>query len=287
VPDANIGHFFRHFAFYGAIIMVRQPAVAGQFYPGAPEALKKLIEKLTKKSAVKKKVFGIVSPHAGLAYSGQVAGDVYSRIKLPGTIIVIGPNHTGRGRPFSLVKKGSWATPLGQVEIDEDFSGRLLKASRFLQDDLTAHSFEHSIEVQLPFLQFFKAGFKFVPIMLSHSDLAIYREIGNNIADCVRDLKKDVLIVASSDMTHYEEQKIAQAKDREAINAILELNEEKLLKKIDEFDISMCGYAPVAVMLAAVKKLGAKTAELVKYQTSGETTGDYSAVVGYAGIIVS
>lgn len=266
--------------------MIREPAVAGQFYPRMPAELKKLVGELTDKDARRRAALGVVSPHAGLIYSGSVAGAVFSRIELTETFIIIGPNHTGHGRPFSVMKDGIWKTPLGEVKIDEQLTDDLLKHSRFLQDDVMAHSFEHSVEVQLPFIQFFKNEFKFIPIILSRADLATYREIGGNIAESIKRLKKDVLIVASSDMTHYEPHNTAKAKDNEAIKAILELDEEKLLKKINELDISMCGYAPVVVMLAAAKLLGAKKAELIKYQTSGDASGDYSSVVGYAGIAV-
>lgn len=267
--------------------MVREPAVAGQFYPGTADSLRKLVGQMTDKGAQRRPAIGAVSPHAGFVYSGAVAGAVFSKIQLPDNYIIMGPNHTGSGRPFSIYKDGSWKTPLGEVEIDKQLTADLLRRSRLLQDDVRAHSFEHSIEVQLPFLQFFKKDFKFVALMLSHADLLTYREIGINIAESIKDSKKDVLIVASSDMTHYEPHKIAIAKDQEAIKAILNLDEEGLLKKIDELDISMCGYAPTVIMLVAAKKLGAKKAELIKYQTSGEVSGDYSAVVGYAGIIVS
>lgn len=266
--------------------MVREPAVAGQFYPGTAASLNKMLDKLASKDIQRKRVLAVVSPHAGFVYSGPVAGAVFSGIKLPDNYIIMGPNHTGRGRPFSMMKEGSWSTPLGEIAINSDLANILLKQSKFLQDDATAHSFEHSVEVQLPFIQYFKSDFKFVPIVLSHADLAVYREIGAALAESIKEFKKDVLIIASSDMTHYEEHKIAQSKDQEAIKAILELDEEKLLKKIDEFDISMCGYAPTVVMLVAAKRLGATKAELVKYQTSGEALGDYSAVVGYAGIAV-
>lgn len=267
--------------------MIREPAVAGQFYPGTAAALKKMVEKLTEKNIQRKAAIGVVSPHAGFVYSGAVAGAVFSTISLPDTYIIIGPNHTGSGRPFSIMADGSWMTPLGEVKIDKELAADLLKRSRLLQDDVRAHSFEHSVEVQLPFIQFFKESFKFVPMVLSHADLAVYREIGNDIAESIKHLKKDAVIIASSDMTHYEPQETAKAKDHEAIKAMLEMDEEKLLKKIDEIDISMCGYAPASVMLAAAKKLGGKFAQLVKYQTSGDVSGDYSAVVGYAGIIVS
>ena len=171
--------------------MVREPAVAGQFYPGEASTLKALVAKLTRKDVKRVNALGVVSPHAGLVYSGPVAGEVFSRVNLPDVYIIIGPNHTGRGRPFSLMKNGSWATPLGEVKIDEALSADLLSHSRFLQDDPTAHAFEHSVEVQLPFIQFFKKDFKFVPIILAHADLAAYREIAANIADAIKKSKKN------------------------------------------------------------------------------------------------
>jgi len=267
--------------------MIREPAVAGQFYPGAKPELFKMVSGLVNKNATQKKALGIVSPHAGFIYSGIVSGAVFSGVKPAASYIVIGPNHTGRGRPFSLMKIGAWLTPFGRIQVNKRLAGDLLKRSRFLQDDPVAHAFEHSVETQIPFVQFVNEGATFVPIILSNAGVDIYREIGNDIAESIKQYPSDVLIVASSDMTHYEQQKIVVDKDKEAINAILELDEEKLLKKIKDFDISMCGYAPVVVMLCATKKLGAKHAELVKYQTSGDASGDYSAVVGYAGIIVS
>ena len=163
----------------------------------------------------------------------------------------------------------------------------ILDKSSFIQEDLRAHSFEHSIEVQLPFLQYIKEKVTFVPLLLSHADIATYRQIGKTIAETIKNANKDLMIIASSDMTHYEAQDIAKAKDEKAIEAISELDEEKLLRVVEEYDISMCGYAPTAAMLVAAKILGAKEAKLVKYQTSGDATGDYSAVVGYAGIMVS
>jgi AmmeMemoRadiSam system protein B len=267
--------------------MTREPAVAGQFYPGSKATLSKLVAELTQKNLQLKSAIGIISPHAGFVYSGPVAGKVFSQLKLPDVFIIMGPNHTGRGRPYSLVKEGVWQTPLGKVEIDIDLAGDLLLRSRFLQDDITAHAFEHSIEVQLPFIQFFKEEFKFVPIILSNAGADVYLDIAESVAKVIKESKKEILIIASSDMTHYEPHKIAKAKDQEAIKAILNLNEKELLKKIDDLDISMCGYAPTVVMIIAAKMLGAKTAELVEYQTSGDVSGDYASVVGYAGIIVS
>jgi AmmeMemoRadiSam system protein B len=267
--------------------MTREPAVAGQFYPGTAASLKKTVGELVEKDAKRLAAVAVVSPHAGFVYSGAVAGAVFSRIILPDTYIIMGPNHTGSGRPYSVIKDGSWKTPLGEVGIDAQLAAGCLRHSKFLQDDVRAHAFEHSVEVQLPFIQFFKENFKFVPVVLSHADFDIYTDIANAIAETIKESGKQALLVASSDMTHYEPQKTAAAKDREAINAVLALDEKRLLKKIDDLDISMCGYAPTVVAIMAAKMLGAKTAQLVKYQTSGEVSGDYSSVVGYAGIIIS
>jgi len=182
---------------------------------------------------------------------------------------------------------GAWRTPLGEVEIDSELGKRILDGSSHLQEDALAHQYEHSIEVQIPFLQYFRSDVRIVPIVLGHASGDIYKEIGKELARVIRESKRDVVIMASSDMTHYEPQELAKQKDNAAIKAMLDLDEDELLKRVEEMNISMCGYAPVAALIAAAKELGAKSAELVKYQTSGDTTGDYTSVVGYAGIIFS
>ncbi len=266
--------------------MDREAVVAGQFYPDSEGALEKQIKGFIDEEAEKEEVLGVVSPHAGYIYSGKVAGAVYSRIRPAETFILLGPNHTGRGRPFSIMTAGRWKTPLGSVEVDSDMAGEIFSGSRHLEEDEKAHRYEHSLEVQLPFLQYLKKDFHFVPIVLSQGNLGIYRDIGKAIARAVNSQGRKTIIIASSDMTHYESGKSAEKKDKEAIKAILDLNEEQLLEKVRELDISMCGYAPVATTLAACKELGAKEAELIQYMTSGDVSGDYSAVVGYAGIII-
>jgi len=268
--------------------MKRQPSVAGQFYPGTEASLKREVQRLLglSKSRAKKKAIGILSPHAGYIYSGPVAGLVYSKIEIPDTVIILGPNHTGTGARFSLFKEGIWDTPLGDVEIDRELAQALLEDCKFLEEDIKAHIYEHSLEVQLPFIQYIKKNFKIVPVVLSTYSLEAYQGLGESIASAIRQLNRDALIIASSDMTHYEEQSSAERKDKKAIEAILNLDEAQLLNRVESLNISMCGYIPATVMLIAAKKLGAKRAELVKYQTSGDITGDYSAVVGYAGIIV-
>jgi len=267
--------------------MIRNPVVAGQFYPASASQLKKMIEMFVDEKVEKQDVIGLVSPHAGYVYSGPVAGAVISRIKFKDTFIILGPNHSGMGKPLSIMTRGRWETPLGEVEIDSELANQILATSSHLQEDDVAHQYEHSIEVQIPFLQYFQPDIRIVPITLAYGSGAVYKEIGKEIAKAVRELNREVVIIASSDMTHYEPQESAQKKDTQAIDAILHLDEDELLKRVEELNISMCGYAPTASLIAAAKELGAKAAELVRYQTSGDTTGDYSAVVGYAGIIIT
>jgi hypothetical protein len=182
--------------------------------------------------------------------------------------------------------EGAWQTPLGEVEIDTELAKKILADSEHLEEDEGAHLYEHSIEVQLPFLQYFKPDFKLVPLVFGHPDGAVYKEVGKKIAEAVKALGREVVILASSDMSHYEPQESVQKKDTQAIGAILRLDEDELLKRVYELNITMCGYAPAVSLIVAAKELGATGAELVKYQTSGDVTGDFSAVVGYAGIII-
>jgi AmmeMemoRadiSam system protein B len=266
--------------------MIRKPSVAGQFYPSSAAELRKMIKNMVREDVVKEDVIGLVSPHAGYIYSGGVAGATISRVKLRDTVIVMGPNHTGMGRPFSIMAEGSWQTPLGEVKIDAELAKRILSVSGYLEEDEQAHLFEHSIEVQLPFLQYFKPDFKLVPIIFGQSGGGVYKEIGRQIAGAIKELGREVVIIASSDMSHYEPQESAQKKDTQAIGAMLKLDEDELLKRVAEFNITMCGYAPAVSLIAAARELGASGAELVKYQTSGDVSGDFTSVVGYAGIII-
>lgn len=268
--------------------MVRKPAVAGQFYPSSKSDLIKQIEKFVNKDAEKIDVKGAIMPHAGYVYSGFVAGQTASRITPKDTFVILGPNHTGYGEQFSIMTEGSWQTPLGDVKIDSELAKAIKSESKYLKEDQKAHAQEHSIEVELPFLQYLGGDFSFVPIAFFPAELAIYKDIAGSIARAIEKLgKKDsTVIVASSDMTHYESHEEAQSKDKQALDAVLKLDEDELFNKVRDLNISMCGYAPAVIMLAASKLLGAKKAELVKYQTSAVVSGDYSAVVGYAGVIV-
>lgn len=269
--------------------MIRNPAVAGQFYSGSKESLIEEVGKLIPASAKKKEdAIGVISPHAGYIYSGSVAGAVLSSIKPKPVYIIMGPNHTGLGSPFSLSTSDAWITPLGSVTINKTLAERILKNCPEISRDEFAHIQEHSIEMQLPILQVLQKSFTIVPIVVSPGPIEQYKKIGQGIAKSIRELKleKDVAIIASSDMTHYESQDSAREKDSRVIDAVLKLDEKALLERIEKFDISMCGYAPAAIMMAAAKSLGAGKAKLIKYQTSADVSGDYSSVVGYAGMVI-
>lgn len=267
--------------------MIRHPIASGKFYPGTAEQLRALIGSFVEETEDKFEAIGIVVPHAGYMYSGSVAAAVIARIEPADTYVIIGPNHTGMGKPFSIMTVGAWQTPLGDVQVDSELAQNILTNSKYLQEDRTAHQGEHSIEVQLPLLMHFKPDMKFVPVVLAVATLEVYREIAQSIAQAIKESPgKKIIIVASSDMTHYEAQEAAAQKDKRAIEAILKLDETELLERVIRERITMCGYAPAVTMLAAAKALGAKSAELVRYQTSGDASGDYSSVVGYAGVII-
>jgi hypothetical protein len=271
-----------------ALSNARKAAVAGQFYPGTAQELKKEIESLIDKQAIKQDCLACMLPHAGYIYSGKVAAETISHINIKDTVILLGPNHTGYGKAFSIMADGTWQTPLGEVKIDSSLAKDLLSGSKYLEDDCLAHTYEHSLEVELPFLQYFKSDFRIVPIAFMSDDLAALKETGKEIAAVLKasKMKDSAMIIASSDMTHYESQEEASHKDNEAIKAILELDEDRLMERVKRLRISMCGYAPAIVMISAAKSLGARSAKLIKYQTSGDVTGDRDSVVGYAGIIL-
>ncbi len=265
--------------------MKREAVYAGSFYPASARELKAAIKRTVDEKATREEVIGYYAPHAGYQFSGVVVGAVVSRVQLKDTFIIIGVSHQGMGAPFSIMTEGSWETPLGEVQIDSDLAKRILSGSTYLKSDVLAHLEEHSVEVQLPFIQYFRPDVKFVPILLSHGNAAIYKSIGKAIAKAIKESGKDAVIVASGDMTHYETQKSAQTKDMKAVEAILALDVDLLLDRVRTMNITMCGYATASVLIYAAKELGAGHAELVKYQTSGDASGDYARVVGYAGVI--
>ena len=264
--------------------MVRNAAVAGQFYPGREKALNEELDSMIPEVKGKIDVIGAISPHAGYMYSGGVAGEVYAKIKPKKTFVVISPNHTGYGARFALSSE-NWQTPIGKIDIDTSLLGSLEAKTSLVEIDPSAHAFEHSVEVQLPFIQRIAPSAKILPMTVQHGTLAELTEVAEAIADSIIDTQTEAVIIASSDMTHYESRESAEVKDKKAIEAVLKLDAEKLLQVVEENDISMCGYIPSAIMLLAAKKLGAKKAELVRYTDSGETTGDTLQVVGYAGML--
>lgn len=267
---------------------IRRPVVAGQFYPATAQELKQEIDGFIDKKAAREDVVACVLPHAGYMYSGMVAGQTLSRLNVKDEVILLGPNHTGRGEPFSIMTRGAWETPLGDVAVAEELAGRIAGNSQYLTTDTAAHVFEHSLEVELPLLQYLHPRFSIVPVTVQQGALKVLREIGKAIATAIKEARKEasVLIIASSDMTHYEPQAEAEKKDKEAIAAILTLDEERLINTVEKRAITMCGYIPVAIMLSAAKLLGATKGKLVTYQTSGDVTGDHTSVVGYAGILI-
>jgi len=265
----------------------RNAVVAGQFYPGTPETLISTIKGMVDEEADKQKALGIIVPHAGYVYSGRVVGTTLSRIEFTDTFIIIGPSHTGLGNPLSIMTEGLWETPLGDVEIDTELATEILTMCKKLKEDRRAHNFEHAIEVQLPFLQYFKPDVKIVPIVLGYASVEDYKGIGKGIAKALKKTGREAVIMVSSDMNHYEEQHVTKDKDSQAIEAVLDLDEDELISRVRENNITMCGVAPAMSMITAVKELGASGGELVMYRTSGDTTGDVDSVVGYAGVIIT
>lgn len=263
---------------------IRNPAVAGSFYPGSARELDRAVRTFTADLPEKIPAKGVVAPHAGYVYSGAVAGALFSSVEIPLRHIIFCPNHTGRGAEAAIHGRGAWKMPWGEVPIDERLAARLVEASPLLREDLSAHRDEHSLEVQLPFLRRFRPEFSFVPVALGHLSPADCRGLGESAARVVRENPEPVLLIASSDMSHYEPDPVARAKDNKAIDAMLALDPGALLRTVRAERISMCGAVPAAVVLFAALALGATSARLVRYATSGDVSGDRGQVVGYAGL---
>jgi hypothetical protein len=265
--------------------MIRRAAVAGQFYPGNPAELRRLIEKLADPKAKKEPAVAVVSPHAGYVYSGRVAGAVFSSVVLPATFVIVAPAHRPIRPVFALMTEGSWETPLGEVPIDAELAEGIQSRCRIAVSDPAAHAAEHSLEVQIPFLQVLRGDIAIVPINVSSRAVeGQLDDLGRAIAGAVRACGKEVLLVASTDMSHYLSASEARAKDVQAIDRILALDARGLIDVVRSRDISMCGVLPTAAVITAAKEGGATRAELVRYATSGEVTGDEGEVVAYAGL---
>ncbi|PYX85920.1 MAG: AmmeMemoRadiSam system protein B [Acidobacteria bacterium] len=266
---------------------IRHPAVAGYFYPRNPDELRAEIRSYTAADPHPIAALGCIVPHAGYVYSGHVAGAVYSHLELTPRIILMCPNHTGLGSPLSIMSEGEWETPLGNAAIDSEIAGDLKTRLPLLTEDSHAHRSEHAAEVQLPFLQArLGHNFSFVPIAVGTGRLEALTALGKAIAETVGAMGQRVLIIASSDMNHYESDVITREKDAKAIEQVLVLNPSGLYDVVTTEKITMCGFGPAVAMLTAARRLGATRAELIKYATSGDVSGDRNAVVGYAGITV-
>lgn len=267
---------------------VRHPAVAGRFYPSDGESLRKEVHSFLSQTPEQKPIraLGCIVPHAGYMYSGHVAGAVFAGLDIPQLCLVMCPNHTGAGRALAIISEGAWETPLGNVPIDGEFADALKRRCNLLQEDSSAHRSEHAAEVELPFLQMRQPQLRFVPIALGTGQFDVLEHLGNALAEVIAAENSPVLIVASSDMNHYESDTITRVKDQSAIEPILRLDARALYDVVTGQHISMCGFGPAVAMLTATKKLGATSAELVRYATSGDISGDRDLVVGYAGVIV-
>jgi hypothetical protein len=260
--------------------------VAGLFYPDRPERVEAELDRLLDPRAPRPAA-ALVVPHAGWMYSGRVAGEVYGRVTVPRLAIILGPNHTGRGAEGSVMARGRWAVPGGEVPIAEELARGLIAATPALEADEVAHAREHAIEVQLPFLRRLEPRLAFVPVTLMRTDLDFCREVGLAVAAVVRASAEPILLICSTDLNHYEPQAVSNRKDRLAIEALLSLDPRRLIATVSERRISMCGIAPATALLVALRELAHGPIELVRYETSGDVSGEYDRVVGYAGLIVA
>lgn len=267
--------------------MLRSPAVAGQFYPGRKAALAETLASLIPIVEHRRPAFGVMSPHAGYIYSGGVAGCTFAAVAIPREVVILGPNHHGLGHPLAVFDRGAWETPLGKVPIAEELTAAILAACPRAVADSAAHRFEHSLEVQVPFLQALVPQLAIAPLCIGRADLGTLLTLGDGLAAALRTRPERPLLVSSSDMTHYESGDSARRKDQMALQHVLALDPEGLYRTVAEHHISMCGVLPTVVMLQAARALGATGAELVRYANSGDVTGDQREVVGYAGVIVT
>ena len=273
---------------------IRRPAVSGMFYAGTVGELQEQIGWCYKhelgpgtipqvNNEGPRKIVAMVVPHAGYYYSGPVAAHAYKELAEDGifdTAVILGPNHTGYGDPVSVWAEGSWSTPLGEAEVDKKLAQRLL--GDVVKADERAHIHEHSIEVQLPWLQYLYGKVRIVPIAMMAQDLETARIVGKSIGK----VGGNLVVIASSDLTHYEPQSIAMEKDSSVIEAIIALDEEELYERCERLGCTMCGYGPVAAAIVASKEMKSEKASLLKYATSGDTSGDFSRVVGYGSIVI-
>jgi AmmeMemoRadiSam system protein B len=278
--------------------MIRKPAVAGMFYESDEDSLRKRIKwcyqhklgpgRLPGKLGNQRSIKGLIAPHAGYVYSGPVAANSYLELAedgMPETVVILCPNHTGMGSGLATMTNGSWLTPLGEVEIDQEFATELVNYYPLLDDDPSAHLQEHSCEVQLPFLQEISTNFQMVPVCMMMQDVETSRELGEAIAHTVAKLGRDTVVIASTDFTHYQPQEVAQAHDQKVLQAIAKMDEVEMIQRIQEYQVTMCGYGPVTATIEASRIMGAQKTSILQYATSGDTGGDKDSVVGYASAV--
>lgn len=269
--------------------MLRLPSVAGRFYPSDPDELRTTVRACLQAGATQPqapvRAKACLVPHAGYIYSGHVVGAVLARISLPARIVILGVRHYPRGERAAILSAGTWRTPLGDAPIDTSLAGELARAWPLLKEDSVAHSAEHSLEVQLPFVQVLATNFTFVPIALGTIQLEELVAIGQAIGQVLAACGDTVLLLTTSDMNHYEDDATTRTKDRKAIERLLQLDAPGLYNICRAENISMCGLGPAVAMLTALKEMGPTQAELVRYATSADVSGDRSAVVGYAGML--
>jgi len=264
---------------------MREPAVAGSFYPDTPKAIETELARLMPAGPAAP-ARAVVVPHAGWIYSGPVAGETYAQVAVPRLAVLLGPNHSGLGVPGALMCEGLWRYPGGTVPVAQELAASLLTAAHDLQGDTWAHLREHALEVQLPFLHRRQPALAIVPISIGRTDPGFCRAVGEALGRVVAAWPEPVLIVDSTDLNHYESQAVSQRKDRLAIDAMVALDPEGLWRAVRTHDISMCGIAPTQALLWAAPALGIRSARLVRYQTSGDVSGDFARVVGYAGLVL-
>ena len=265
--------------------MIRKPSVAGMFYPGDRQTLQAELDRLIKMSDTPKKVMGLVSPHAGYVYSGGCAGRGFGLIEIPDSVIIIGVNHRGSGESFAVDGHDSWNTPLGDCPLDELLRSKLVEKSDVFTVDNLAGLEEHSLEVQVPFIQALNPRARILPVTVSSMDMGRLLQAGREIGQLVKE-QPPVLMVASTDMSHYIDAETADMEDHKAIDKITGLDPEGLFEVVMERRISMCGVSPTVIMLKAALEAGASQAEIVEYTHSGKVSGDYNQVVAYLSMIV-
>ncbi len=271
--------------------MIRQPAVAGQFYPADASEIGAALDALIPLAVPKRKAIAVVCPHAGWMYSGHTAGLVYSCVEIPDRVILVGPNHRNAGSHYAVYSSGAWHTPVGDVPVAEPLALELLDNCELLAEDIKAHAQEHSLEVQLPMLLRANANVHIVPLLIGggwpeSGGRRELKEIGRAVAQSVKEYGKPVLLVASTDLNHYENQEASHIKDKLVLDAVVKLDPDALMDRVIDVGVSMCGVAATYIVLWAAKGLGAKRAELLEYRTSGDVSGDFARVVGYGGVVI-